>query len=128
MSGQSKSNRLLASLVLLLACVAWSAAAAQERVGKVQQPISLKREVLLVNGSGGRLAFHLSCDKNDWKKYEIAANQTKSYELCRELDEMFIRMATTGAQPVQYRLRPQQRYRLAWNEGKRVWDVFTIRD
>ena len=127
MSSQSTSNRLLASVILTLGCVASSPVATQERVGRIQQPMMVKEEVFLVNSSSGLLRFELSCDKSNWDTHGLSSNVSKSYQVCSDVKHIFIRLSTNGRPGVQYRLQGQQRYRLAWNEEKGEWDVFTIR-
>jgi hypothetical protein len=126
MSIPSRRNRLLASVILSVGCVA-SSRAAQEHVGRIQQPMMVKQEVFLVNSSGAPLRFELSCDKSNWDTHGLSANASKSYEVCRDVTHIFIRISTNGRPGVQYRLQGQQRYRLAWNKEKDEWDVFTVR-
>ena len=102
---------------------------AYAQVGSVSQPMLIKQEVFLVNASNSKVNFQLSCEESGetWDNHSLTPRESASFS-CPRVQQIRIRLTTTGGKKVQYKLQVRKRYEVFWNAEKTLWDVVSLRD
>ena len=80
--------------------------------------------VLIANDDGAPTPFQLSCDNSTWKNYTLGAHEEREYS-CGAQSRLYVRVRSNGG-TVSYTLAARSRFKISWNESRRLWDVFTV--
>jgi spore coat protein U-like protein len=122
-------SALVAALVVLTGIgFAARPACAGENVGTVSSPLVTASSVEIINGTGQQLQFAIRPANGVWRVYSVASG--KNIEInCKSCSTASFDFSMgTGGVTVKHRLLPAMRYILRWDEGRKLFDLYTVKN
>lgn len=80
-----------------------------------------KYSYTIVNFTNTELKYSISLDKTDWKPITVRSGYQHTFTF--EETQIFIKIYTGNTNFVLYKITPDNRYKLIYNESKKMWDV-----
>ncbi len=92
----------------------------EQEAGSSSQPSVSPGEVYIFNSTQRSLVIGLRPADGGWASFTLQPNTGYNYTRAH-----VVRINTEG-RSVEYSMEEKQRYYLAWNEEKRLWDIFRM--
>lgn len=67
--------------------------------------------------------FELSLDGSTWESYSLKPNYVEEFTFTKPA--AVFKITTTGKGTVEYKINSNERYKIAWNVNKGIWDLYT---
>jgi hypothetical protein len=80
-----------------------------------------KYSYTIENGTGREISYYISLDNVNWK--QVSLRDGYQHNPTVEQSTLYFKLVTNTSKSVLYTLRPNERYKIVWNEGTQRWDI-----
>ena len=92
-------------------------------VGSTSQPLTLGNRIYITNTTSKRLDFNVRPKNGRWSPYYLDSGEGMEIKCNNCITDSFEFKMKTDTRVVNYTLPDASKYKLAWNEKKKLWDL-----